>query len=881
MSNMVVRTNISAINAHRHLGMTGKTQRTAAARMSSGFRINSAADDAAGLAISEKMRGQIRGLNQASRNAQDGVSLIQTAEGAMSTVSDMIIRMRELVIQAANDTNVHEDERLSFSDRLQIQREVDQIMQEINAVAARTEFNTRTLLDGSLAWEENPVTWLSADANHGSALVQSSLDMFFHSNIANIHEVFDNFASYIMGNGSTFDDWLNSRAPYGGDHSFAQMGGFSAVIPHIFQNLVILDNSSVPHAAEFEALWEAMDNWAAAKPAPSPSFLDFWLEQTGAGGTITLDDIMNLFSAPGDITDFGIIAPAPFAAPDISLVPPFGTPPDPDVIIPYLLNDLMDGQSGVGWSFNNGVLTIDSSEVVQVNGNGDVTSNTIVMTSTGDLILNNVNIESASTPLDFGEPNQTRHNYLWLVGDNRLMAIGGGNAGVRITGGNSLIIDGHGSLEAIGHGATNASSGAAIGGGGADIDGAEWAAAGTIRIDGGHIIARGAGEAAAIGGGSQGTSGRGVDNVLINSGIIRVYPGSCGGTAIGGGCMGGRNNANITIHHGIITIAAVGGGPAFGGEITMYDGLVEIAGGRATTWGGEMFLFGGNLSAHDPQISHHPGNPTQITDTNGNHTYAVRIFLYDPDGEPFVFPPFTPLTFTFGGETHTLITDSGGRLFAFMPNNSEGETAEMLWGSPPAPFEGALINFTQDHGAHLVFVPEDWDEDIPAPPGWPLHDFDDIPDPDIDDHLPDLLPQQEGPLWFQLGANAGQGLFVGIGGVTTEILGDADGDLAGLIDVLHSEGYDIQRQIPYLDRALAHVSGERAMLGAIQNRLEFTINNVQIASENLSSAESRIRDADMALEMMRLTQSNILQEAATSMLSQANQSPQAVLQLLQ
>ncbi|MCL2618508.1 MAG: flagellin, partial [Defluviitaleaceae bacterium] len=154
MSNMVVRTNIMALNSHRNLGMVGVQQSRASSRLSSGFRINSAADDAAGLGISEKMRAQIRGLDQASRNGQDGISLIQTAEGAMSTINEMVTRIRELVVQAANDTNAHDQlnsATWSQSDRTRIQDEINQLMAEIDATTKRVEFNTRTLLDGSLA----------------------------------------------------------------------------------------------------------------------------------------------------------------------------------------------------------------------------------------------------------------------------------------------------------------------------------------------------------------------------------------------------------------------------------------------------------------------------------------------------------------------------------------------------------------------------------------------------------------------------------------------------------------------------------------------------------------------------------------------------------
>ena len=143
-ANMIIQTNIMAINSHRNIKDVRVRQSKASKRISSGFRINSAADDAAGLAISEKMRAQIRGLGQASRNAQDGISLIQTAEGATSTINDMVIRIRELVVQAANDTN-------TYSDRMVIQNEIDQLLSEIDSVALRTEFNTMPLLDGTFS----------------------------------------------------------------------------------------------------------------------------------------------------------------------------------------------------------------------------------------------------------------------------------------------------------------------------------------------------------------------------------------------------------------------------------------------------------------------------------------------------------------------------------------------------------------------------------------------------------------------------------------------------------------------------------------------------------------------------------------------------------
>lgn len=146
---MRIQHNISALNTHRNLNFTNTNANKALEKLSSGYKINRAGDDAAGLAISEKMRGQIRGLNMASKNAQDSISLIQTAEGALNEVHAMIQRARELAVQSANDTNVTED-------RAALQKEVNQILEEINDISHRTEFNTKKILKGGAA-TSNPL----------------------------------------------------------------------------------------------------------------------------------------------------------------------------------------------------------------------------------------------------------------------------------------------------------------------------------------------------------------------------------------------------------------------------------------------------------------------------------------------------------------------------------------------------------------------------------------------------------------------------------------------------------------------------------------------------------------------------------------------------
>jgi flagellin len=165
---MRINNNLMAMNAYRQLGITNNSAAKAMEKLSSGYRINRAGDDAAGLAISEKMRGQIRGLNMASKNAQDGISLIQTAEGALQESHAILQRMRELAVQSANDTNI-------AVDRSEIQKEIDQLAQELTRIANDTEFNQQTLLNGGI---KNTKFHIGANQGQDITLAINPMDAF-------------------------------------------------------------------------------------------------------------------------------------------------------------------------------------------------------------------------------------------------------------------------------------------------------------------------------------------------------------------------------------------------------------------------------------------------------------------------------------------------------------------------------------------------------------------------------------------------------------------------------------------------------------------------------------------------------------------------------
>ena len=176
---MIINHNMNALNAHRNMGINNTAAGKSMEKLSSGLRINRAGDDAAGLAISEKMRGQIRGLTQASRNASDGISMIQTAEGALNETQNILQRMRELSVQSSNDTN-------TAADRESIQKEIEQLTEEIDRIGNNTEFNTQSLLkgDGSSKLEATGVTIKSMTAGTDRTTTEATVTVKVNDNAA-------------------------------------------------------------------------------------------------------------------------------------------------------------------------------------------------------------------------------------------------------------------------------------------------------------------------------------------------------------------------------------------------------------------------------------------------------------------------------------------------------------------------------------------------------------------------------------------------------------------------------------------------------------------------------------------------------------------------
>ena len=632
MSNTIVRTNVMSLNSHRNLGLVGNQQSRASQRLSSGFRINSAADDAAGLGISEKMRSQIRGLDQASRNGQDGISLIQTAEGAMSTINEMVTRVRELVVQAANDTNAHDLENeatWSQSDRTRIQAEINQLLDEIDATRNRVEFNTRRLIDGSL----------------GGGGVGRGLS-------GDMRLLADIFASQ-SGNQEQIDTLNDARADIESlrDYLNAVLNWQNEMLA--LQSFVGPDENTMGGGLRnlmTQALTQLSQAWSDAVARGIQT-------DTSASGQEEFIE-NNIGNFLGDR-----FAGAHFR----ELREGIGS-----IIVDALDEDWLD---------DNGGIAIDPQRIQDM-------VNEIEDEALDD--LQNLFVEHMATHIANNiDPFPRVPDFL-----------------SSITG----------------------------------PEGLDLPASGEDLWD------------------------------LFDDG--------------------------------------------FSDEIeAISDAIAEAA-----------ELITDALEALDTSFNTLDSRWEALAERfNGDVDAMLRAWQSGEPGDG------TPLWFQIGANAnqgvHLSIEDVGVNALSRVGTESGAvlEAIRLAFERENNQLDLGTLNMEQ-FAAQFTF-----------------------------DNLRSFMDPDDVQTSTAFGATGG---------------------------VLRASGEEINLFITSIDLALSHVTDQRSNLGAMQNRLEFTIENLDIASENLSAAESRIRDADMAREMMRLTQANVLQQAAISMLAQANQAPQSVLQLL-
>jgi flagellin len=235
------------MNAHRYYGINSTGVTKSIAKLSSGYRINSAADDAAGLAISEKMRAQIRGLTMASKNTQDGISLIQTAEGGLQEIDNMLQRIRELVVYASNDTQEHNE--LSTGDRQKIQDEINALVEEIDSMSERVEFNKKTLLNGSCGGSADPALTAALTKARATYNSEKATVGAYEAQIAADEKTYADLVSKIsnaISSMKTDGEALNQIASSGID---TFMTSFALSVGSVLTSLQALNKTSSTEAA--------------------------------------------------------------------------------------------------------------------------------------------------------------------------------------------------------------------------------------------------------------------------------------------------------------------------------------------------------------------------------------------------------------------------------------------------------------------------------------------------------------------------------------------------------------------------------------------------------------------------------------------------------
>jgi len=709
---MIINHNIPALNTYNKLVINNQGMSKALEKLSSGLRINRAADDAAGLAISEKMRAQIRGLDQASRNAMDGISFIQTAEGALNETHAILQRMRELSVQSANGTYTSQD-------RTQIQKEIDQLTSEIDRIANTTQFNTKNLLDGT-----------------SSALVST-----------------DKITTRVfMRDGLRQLDQFGQKAPGGGNYEL--------------KITATPGNTEVQKTDIMRIKHETV---------------------TLTGGAVTNA------GTTGGYCDLGFANASGLA---IALAANFNGPRTGAGVYPILL-------TGFTITFS-GMTTTSGGFSVSATATGGNVSITVVLeygatgtVNSGRRITTNQQVYDAVMALKInstGSSNWTGLNVSYFL-DLRIDDA----AGVLTGGGGSVTFT------------RNAGGTAATGFTATKIERVGEIALETTRL---YDIQE-----------FWDTSG---NFILANPQTINLVQGDGQKTYItlfDTDTIGSvRDKLNVAIYNGL-------------GQKLVVDSTVSQ----------DRFVSYDPWGVGTAGLEVVPGTMVIRSAISGNDG-KITFIADDPVLRALSLQTIQKATETqfkvslYEAHTQTLLAKdveiSGNNLIGVVNKDVD-------------------VQFASNSGIKVTW--DDTDKKFLLTGGAALEESTFI-------HISDNTTV------FHIGANQKQDIGVGIGDMSSRAL--------GVNNILVTSNEQANIAMGKIDIAINRVSTERAKLGALQNRLEHTINNLNVTSENLSASESRIRDVDMAKEMMNFTRYNILQQAATAMLAQANQMPQTVLQLL-
>ncbi len=804
---MVVRHNLSAMNAQRQYNIVGKRKAKHTERLSSGYRINRAADDAAGLSISEKMRRQIRGLNQGIENTQDGVSLCQVADGALNEVHDMIHRLEELSVQAANGTN-------SKSDREMIQQEIDQLLTEINRISDTTTFNEQNLFGGAAAGK---AAGNSAQGGTKAAVpaAVSAQNMTKSAKAAGTLKMMTYSVGAARAAGTACGDFTVSGGTLGTDYDFDTTNG----VLIIATGTAITIQNTNPAAATTNRIEVA----------------------SGVSANITLAGVNIDVSSQYDKAAFKI---AHNSSGNVT-VTLAGS------------NTLKSGENRAGLHKSGGI----STGTLKIKGNGSLTA----MGGFGGAGIGGSYAESGSNiTISGGTVTATGGRYGAGIGGG----YGGSGNNITISGGTVTATGGRsgagigGSLNSDGNNVTISGGTVTATGGqyGAGIGGGEYGSGSSITISGGTVTATGGQYGAGIGGGILGDG----NNITISgtSTVVAAKKGNDATDDIGTGSDQSSTSDAVNRNGGLIiegTSGRVGGSGAAvvtGTNIKLSGNTtVTLQDGQTLTFEKGAVVSGGNITVKDAAgktlgvVNAGTVADKQILPKPTEYEAAITL----PTGVNL--QPNTDYTVKVDGKDKTIATDNTGNLV--VGGLTSGTSVEIEIEVGGKKYVGK-IDVAADGTVTSPALTEKTDSGGGGSGGGGFGGTDtDVPK----------------RWWIQCGSEAGVGMFIEIDAMNTDLLG-----LSGL-NVTTEQGAD--DAMDRVSGALSYVSALRSKIGAQQNRLEHTIANESNIVENTTAAESHIRDTDMAEEMVAFSLANILEQAGSTMVAQANMSKEGILSLLQ
>jgi len=776
---MRINHNLTAINTHRQMGISELDGSKSMEKLSSGFRINRAGDDAAGLAISEKMRGQVRGLSMASKNSSDTISLIQTAEGALAETHSILQRMRELSVQSANDTNTDKD-------REELQSEVTQLKAEIDRIGNTTEFNTKKLLEGSATGVRDEIVGTLRVNNNSSVVIDANREKGMSKSISEDQSWAFDGAYMLVKVNQTYDadknrvfkaEDYNLVGPDGNVYKFKTYTPDTQIKASGLEASTIIAEGGETRHLTFKSGTQTLANYtnwpdtagtANAKAVIGAALTETELTKVTTGSTLVAGSSFTL--AAGKSVDIdnstaglvktGITAVALGSGDRLELtVATTATPTIVEVGKTVILNDgtvLKNNGSGKV-SIENGSLTLASDLDTAATGNvkaftlaaqSTVTSTSEVKATELDLVLaSNLKVEAGAI-----DTNITLGNSAGLVkGDIQRLEAG------------SVLAKGSGFSST--DSSVNWSLKIEVKGKELEI---KWDAGTKVLTVGGEMVAAG-------------------KSITLEDGSVLTHNATLAAPTTATG--------NLFVEHGSIKLGETFGlGGNVLGDFSKID-TMTIA--KDSTIVAGSILGNGAWGVNTVNLM----AGTVITKGDADRTFSGSVTFAD-----------------------------AGKNFQFSANTGNALATRYY-----------DLNVTDS----FTFIFSKYD-----PASSNLNDS----------------------IMSQIGANSGQTTFLSINDMRCKALGVSDVDI--------STKWGAATAIETVNNALQKVSHQRASLGALQNRLEHTIKNLDTSAENLQAAESRIRDVDMAKEVMEFTRTNILQQASQAMLAQANQQPQSVLQLL-